>query len=70
MDPDTALESGAGYAREAIAKYVRSGDLDDIVDVAVACAAPQLADAFALPPSEALDGWLSKGGFLPAAWRR
>lgn len=25
----------------------------------------QLADLF-----EALDGWLSKGGFLPAAWRQ
>lgn len=58
MDPDKALQ----IAREAVVKLHADlpfeKDRDDVDDAAGA-----LADAF-----EALDGWLSKGGFLPKAW--
>jgi len=79
MDPDTALEN----AREALRKYneateaaaERDGDessiakftdpkLDELVREERA-EASYLAEAF-----EAIDGWLSKGGFLPKAWER
>jgi hypothetical protein len=42
-------------AREALKRYCVSGDEAEASD---------LADAF-----EALDTWLSKGGFLPDAWK-
>jgi hypothetical protein len=55
MDPDEALRN----AREA----VRRLNADEFeVDSGDAMA---LVEAF-----EALDGWLSEGGFLPAAWKR
>jgi hypothetical protein len=54
MDPDEALKK----AREALK---RMGDeAYDAGDMA-----QELAEAF-----EALDGWLSKGGFPPHAWDR
>ena len=57
MDPDTALEN----AREALAVYARR-----YRDKGTGLSeADDLADAF-----EALDGWLSRGGFLPDAWKR
>jgi hypothetical protein len=52
MDPDQALKN----ARAALAS-VRN-DEDDQSDFAM-----DLADAF-----DALDGWLSKGGYLPQPW--
>jgi hypothetical protein len=56
MDPDEALKK----AREAIARYRRTLPCNDYDQLGHADA---LADAF-----EALDGWLSKGGFPPKAW--
>ncbi len=55
MDPDEALRR----ARDMVRRYSETGNTADIPDVAT------LADAF-----EALDSWLSAGGFLPAAWQR
>lgn len=41
-------------AREAVARLKRGNEIDDAID---------LAEAF-----EALDMWLTNGGFLPEAW--
>ena len=56
MDPDEALKN----AREALRVYCRRyrDKGTGLVD------ADGLADAF-----EVLDDWLSRGGFLPRAWR-
>jgi hypothetical protein len=55
MDPTTALKN----AREAADAILRSS-LDDRAELAV-----ELAEAF-----EALDEWLSLGGFKPEEWNR
>ena len=55
MDPNESLKR----ARAMLRRYGETGDTADIPDVAT------LADAF-----EALDAWLSSGGFLPTAWER
>ena len=57
MDPDAALTN----AREALARLRGAQDADLADETSEH--AEELADAF-----EALDGWLSKGGFLPAPW--
>jgi len=57
MDPEQALRD----ARAALA-MIRSETTDT---QGIAEATDELADAF-----EALDGWLSKGGFLPIAWSK
>jgi hypothetical protein len=60
MDPNEALRN----AREALSRmrhelsFSQARDWNTIEEKA-----EDLADAF-----EALDGWLSKGGFLPSAW--
>lgn len=54
MDPEEALKN----AREALDVLRGSVDNNELE-----AASADLADAF-----EALDGWLSKGGFLPTAW--
>jgi hypothetical protein len=56
MDPDEALKN----ARRAVKRYIDEQDPQRL-----ALASADLVDAFA-----ALDGWLSKGGFLPQAWAR
>lgn len=60
MDPDEALKN----AREAAKRIQRVRDADTSDETLDEDDAFDLADAF-----EALDGWLSKGGFQPAAWR-
>jgi hypothetical protein len=58
MDPNEALK----YAREALEEYrISQGGFDNAGERSDA--ADSLSSAF-----EALDGWLSKGGFLPEAW--
>ena len=54
MDPNAALLD----LREALREYEHAAELS-----AIAVAAERLAAA-----ASALDEWLSKGGFLPAAW--
>ncbi len=58
MDPEQALKD----ARDALAGF-RQGVCEDARWQLEQ--AGQLADAF-----EALDGWLSRGGFLPSDWAR
>jgi len=58
MDPNTALQN----AREALAR--REAAYSDR-STEENSAADDLAESF-----EALDAWLSKGGFLPAEWAR
>lgn len=57
MDPDAALRVARERARELLERGADASSLD------VANAADELAEAF-----DALDGWLSRGGFLPDAW--
>ena len=59
MDPDEALKN----AREAAKRIQRVRDADTSDETLDEDDAFDLADAF-----EALDGWLSKGGFQPAEW--
>jgi hypothetical protein len=56
MDPDEALKK----ARAALKAFHDAPDAERSM-----IAGADLADAF-----EALDGWLSKGGFLPRDWQR
>lgn len=57
MDPDAALQT----FREALSEYHSTSTTeDDEVFLAIAYRAMEAA--------EALDQWLSKGGFLPHAW--
>ena len=57
MDPDATL----ALIREALAETAMAADGDSNDDEIAA--AHKLRDGV-----EALDEWLSKGGFLPAAW--
>ena len=62
MDPNTALEE----ALAACADYLSA--VEGTADVGAPTAeeaASNLVNAF-----EALDGWLSRGGFLPRRWER
>ncbi len=56
MDPDQALKTAREAAKDMHEYEPGSADWRD--------AAHELADAF-----EALDGWLSQGGFQPEDWR-
>jgi hypothetical protein len=67
MDPDEALKK----LREALQKW-RSKKMEDLMTSPVADdreiplrVAEQIADN-----AEALDGWLSRGGFLPEDWAK
>ena len=60
MDPNEALRA----ARVALGAYRAIQDANDSpVDTTEMRAADKLADAF-----EALDIWLTRGGFLPKSW--
>jgi hypothetical protein len=61
MDPEQALAE----ARAALADYrtAQTNNRDHRDDHLVVDAADRLADAF-----EALDGWLSAGGYRPDDW--
>lgn len=56
MDPDTAL----AILREAVARYADGKGSD---------AERSTALQTVLETFEGLDGWLMKGGFLPASWQ-
>lgn len=58
MDPDAAL----ARCLAALAAFRKAQDEGDADDLLVATGT-ELADAF-----EALDGWLSGGGFRPRRW--
>ena len=63
MDPDEALAEirdalAVYYGGQSVSEHLAGVDRQEE-------AARVLAERF-----EALDGWLSKGGFLPWAWRR
>jgi hypothetical protein len=55
MDPNTVLDS-----LRTLAEYLRDEDAGVVLDYA-----EETADAF-----QALDSWLSNGGFLPHDWER
>ena len=57
MDPNETLR----LIRESLAVVTS----DQPEDSEFNCAVNDLADGF-----EALDGWLTRGGFLPADWQR
>lgn len=59
MDPDEVLKK----LREAVDKFEQEADPDGGANPAMDAAA-DIALRFAV-----LDEWLSKGGFLPRAWR-
>jgi len=54
MDPDAALDAIRSMVSDVLAG--ENGDADDTLDM--------LAETF-----RGLDEWLSRGGFLPAAWQ-
>lgn len=58
MDPDANLQE----TRELVKKIIKDYEGDDGIDPDDAA---RLADLV-----EALDGWLSKKGFLPKEWQR
>jgi hypothetical protein len=58
MDPEAALAEIRRHMAELRLQYARSHYAE------AAEAAVDMADSFA-----ALDEWLSKGGFAPAAWK-
>ncbi len=60
MDPNEALKN----AREALKRHRRSQEREEGSASPNTEGADDLADAF-----ESLDRWLSKGGFLPDAWK-
>ena len=55
MDPDTALADLRDIVDE-----VHNGTVDSHTDAMIS-----MAELF-----DGLDGWISKGGFLPSAWKR
>lgn len=59
MDPDVALANAREAARQMEGFRDETG-----VGLTSVTAAVELLEAF-----EALDEWLTKGGFLPKAWR-
>jgi hypothetical protein len=58
MDPNAALENARNAAREFIRGIDKEHPTEDILDNA-----NTLAEAF-----QALDQWITRGGFLPSAW--
>lgn len=58
MDPNATLDA----ARKALAEY-RTAQGQEYSVLEAQRHAESLADAF-----EALDAWLSRGGFIPAEW--
>lgn len=68
MDPDTNLKEQREIAREIQAIWDdcnEDGTLTVSQMVVISEKAGRLAELV-----EALDGWISRGGFLPAAWNR
>lgn len=64
MDPNTALAN----MRAAIAEYRRIADAGPSglgQTIALAQISTEIAES-----ADALDGWVSRGGFLPSAWQR
>ncbi len=61
MDPNTVLEN----ARKVAARIIRASDQAGGGDTGMEVDGETLAEAF-----QALDEWLSKGGFPPADWDR
>jgi hypothetical protein len=63
MDPNEALH----HCRAALARYLKKIDTidsaEELMTLEMAYAFEELADHF-----EALDGWMSHGGFRPSAW--
>lgn len=59
MDPDATLE----YIRDCVKRYHAASERGD------ADAAEHFADSTA-EAFAALDEWMSRGGFAPAAWRK
>jgi hypothetical protein len=59
MDPDLALQE----IRTAMGDWLNAED--DALDVNSIAAGDRLVSHF-----QALDDWLSKGGFLPAGWEK
>ena len=59
MDPNAALDN----LREAVARYNEAYDNGD--PEGCRYAAHDLAEA-----ADALDGWITRGGFLPTGWQR
>jgi hypothetical protein len=59
MDPDVALQE----IRTAMGDWLDAED--DALDVNSIAAGDRLVSNF-----QALDDWLSKGGFLPAGWEK
>jgi hypothetical protein len=64
MDPDTTLEA----ARTAAALVATLNDTADTQEVPPDADALIATLAMALGHYQALDDWLTSGGFLPAAW--
>ena len=67
MDPNETLRKIREAARDVrLALDSYANDTDPLTRAfALAASSDSLADA-----TEALDEWLSKGGFLPSAWQR
>lgn len=64
MDPNEALRMARKAQAEVMALTDRTGPLSADEEWRLRNAAGDLAEHFG-----ALDGWLSRGGFLPAAWQ-
>jgi hypothetical protein len=68
MDPDANLKEQRSLAREILARWddcADDGTLTESQTIALAFKANRLAELV-----EALDQWITAGGFLPAAWQR
>lgn len=69
MDPNENLREALAVARDILNAWDQAddvlGELPHALKAEVAEKAERLAELV-----EGLDGWLSRGGFLPAAWER
>ncbi len=64
MDPDANLKEQLEIAKRLLKKFMDS-DKDMAFDESDEGDVVRLAELV-----EAMDGWIRKGGFLPAAWRK
>lgn len=70
MDRIAAMDINEALKNMRAAMARAQGHMDDDTDSAAFCVVPNHTVAAMMEAAQAVDEWLSAGGFLPQAWQR